>query len=127
YLSPFARASSLSGSPVKSARSDPGPRSKKSSYIRVRHEPVRSICADAGPLTSMSRPTKSARCLEGILDGKLHDARIPTGRGDLSKRADIVVGRRVAPVEVVEQVEGLDPELEVLCRPERHQPRNREI
>src|SRR3954471_6095066 len=100
----------------------------QSSCMREFHDPVRSICADAGTAASISTDsTASTQDLEGILHGELHDARVAARRQNFSKGADVVIGCRVSPVEVVEKVEGLDAELEILRRGQRDQPRQRQV
>ena len=56
----------------------------------------------------------TSRTLEIVLDAELHDARGPRLRRDAAERARVEVQHRVAPVEVVEQVERLQAELQPL-------------
>src|SRR4029453_3371181 len=61
----------------------------------------------------------SARKIEAILETilypELQDSRIAADRVDLAECPGIVVGDGIAPVEVIKEVEGLEPELEGLC------------
>jgi hypothetical protein len=50
--------------------------------------------------------------LKIILDTELHDARLPRLGRDAVERPGVEVHQRVTPVEVIEEVERLDPQLQ---------------
>src|SRR5438093_3923896 len=71
------------------------------------------------PATATTRIflTSFLRQSEAVFDSKLHDARIARQRRDPPERAGREVRIRQAPVEGVEQVEHLQPQLDVSgCR-----------
>src|SRR5439155_22060402 len=61
---------------------------------------------------------------EVVLDPELHDSRVADLRGDPPEVRGVEVRRRSAPVEVVQQVERLEPQLQPL-RPDGNELRNR--
>src|SRR5207302_4744376 len=61
--------------------------------------------------------------LKRVLDPELQDARVARLRLDSSKRAAVDARRRITPIEVVEQVEDLEPELHRV----RDESRDREV
>src|SRR5690242_13116442 len=71
--------------------------------------------------------TYMVRPLEGVLDTKLQHARTAGLRDDLAEVRGVEVHDGIAPVEVVQQIERLEPQLDVLCRTERNEACEREI
>src|SRR5688572_27291615 len=64
--------------------------------------------------------------LEVVLHAELQDARIAGLRLDAPERPRVEVGDRIPPVERVEQVERLEPQLQPL-RPQLDEPRQRHV
>src|SRR5688500_10442903 len=65
--------------------------------------------------------------LESVLHAELQDARVAGLRLNPAEVPRAEVRDRVAPVEVVQQVERLEADLDVLRRREREHPRQREV
>src|SRR4029453_2899833 len=65
--------------------------------------------------------------LKPVLDAELHDTRIAGRRCYTTKGAGVEIRHRVAPVEVVEQIEDFHPELELAGCREGDEPRKRDI
>src|ERR1043166_6471183 len=61
--------------------------------------------------------------LETILHSELQDAHVASRRDDLAEVAGVVVDDGGAPIEVVEQIEQLEPQLEAALRGPGDQPR----
>src|SRR5438874_8175314 len=74
-----------------------------------------------------SRTFFIAVLLESVLHAKLQNPwRALHGR-DTSERSEIEVDRRVAPVEVIQQVERFEPQLDAVRGGEFHRARQREV
>src|SRR5437870_200657 len=65
--------------------------------------------------------------LKAVLDRKLHDARITGLGGDLAEGPRVETDVRIAPVEVVEQIERLDAEFHRPARAERENAGDRDV
>src|SRR5688572_3224595 len=65
--------------------------------------------------------------LETVLHRELHDARTAALGRDPAERAGVETRGRIAPVEVVQQVEGLDADFHRLPGADRQQPRDGEV
>src|SRR5207253_5405842 len=101
------------------------PHTRKRKIRRQPRRPRRSRSKKEKP--SCSSCSSWLISLEPVLQSKLQNARRSLHRRDAAERPQIEVGRRVAPVKVIQQIERLQPKFDVLRLGEVHVARQRKI
>src|SRR6188508_3161041 len=72
----------------------------------------RTILVERAGSAARTRPSEEG--LERVLDAELQDARTAGLGQDLTEVGRVEIHHRVPPVEVIQQIEGLQPEFHVL-------------